>query len=62
MPLLPAKANMYVFVKSRGTTPEQKKVVKSEFEVGLHFMVPDVYKFQMICLRKTKVIEQKSNV
>jgi len=32
-------------------------------ELGLPFYVPDpVYKLQIICLRETKVIEQKSNV
>ena len=36
--------------------------MKSEIELDLHFMVSDlVYKFQMICLRGTQVIEQKPN-
>ena len=37
-----------------------KQIIKSEIELGLSFMVPDlVYKFQMICLRVISVIEQK---
>ena len=35
-----------------------EKVVKSKIKLGLPFMVPGhMYKFQMICLRETKVIE-----
>ena len=35
----------------------------SKIKLGTPFMVPDlVYKFQMICLRGTYVIEQKPNV
>lgn len=37
-----------------------KKVVKSEFELGLPFMVCNfVYKLQMICLSGIEVTEQK---
>jgi hypothetical protein len=39
-----------------------KKVVKSEIELGLPFLGPDlVCKFQMICLKGTKIIDRKSN-
>jgi hypothetical protein len=39
-----------------------KKVVKSEIELGLPFLGPDlVCKFQMICLKETKIIDRKSN-
>ena len=39
-----------------------KKVVQSEFKLGLTFMITDlVCQIQMICLRETKVIELKSN-
>jgi hypothetical protein len=46
-----------------GNKPRTEKVAKSEIELGLPFMVPDIeYKSQMICLRGTQVIEQKPNV
>jgi len=40
-----------------------ENVVPSLIELGLPFKVSDlVYKFRMICLRGTLVIEQKTNV
>jgi len=39
-----------------------EKVVKSNINLDLPFMVPDlVYKFQMICLRGTYITEWKPN-
>ena len=45
----------------KGISPDPKKLVKFKIELGLLFMISDlVYKFQMICLRETKVNEWKS--
>ena len=64
-------------IEKRGITPDQKKLVHSENEHGLPYMVPDtgtncfyqlagqlyhVYKFKMICIIGTLVIKRKQNV
>jgi len=60
MPLLPAKANRYQWGKLMGISPERKSI-KSNLSFLL--MVPNfVYKFLMICLKGTYVIELKPNV
>jgi len=47
---------------NRSITPEQKKVVKFKFDLGLPFMVTDiVYKFQMICPKGNLAFEREPN-
>ena len=55
---LPSKLN-------RSITPAWKKVVKSKIDYDLPVMVHDLvflYKFQIIYLRRTYVLERKPNV
>jgi hypothetical protein len=41
----------FFFVKTRGTTPVYKSVVKSKIDLGLPFIVPDImYKLKIFCL------------
>ena len=52
--MLPVEVNRHI--------SRMKKVVISEIELGLTFLGPDlVCKFQMNCLRGTKIIDRKSN-
>jgi hypothetical protein len=39
MPLLPAKVNVNLFLKSEGITPRKENVVNSEIKLRLPFMV-----------------------
>jgi len=54
----PALVNRNV-LQNKGYNSKTETVIKSEIELGLLFMVPDlVHKYQIICFRGTWVIEQ----